>query len=201
MNNELVSIIMPCYNVEKYIAKAIESVQNQSYSNWELIIVNDFTPDNSVKIAEEYKKNDDRIIVVNNKYEPHNVSNVMNTGLDLAKGKYVTRLDSDDYLDPKKIEKQVRFLEKNKDIILCSTNLYFTFENGKVNQKRKPLVLKKDFNYKFLYLFENPLPAAPCMFIRDIIEKHNLRFDSKYKSAEDFDFISRYLAYGDYALI
>lgn len=203
MNNDLISIIMPCYNVEKFIGESIESVINQTYKNVELIVVNDFTPDESANIAKKYAENDSRIIVVDNEFTPHNVSGVMNTGLKYAKGKYVTRLDSDDYLEPTKIEEQYNYLEKNanKNIVMCSTNILIVDSKGIVNKYHSTLKLRHGFNYKFLYMFENPLPAAPCMFIKKIIDDNNLMFDEKYKTAEDFDFISKYLQFGDYSVV
>jgi len=112
MNEPLVSIIMPVYNGEKYIKEAIDSVINQTYKNWELIIVNDGSKDNTEKIIKSYY--DKRI-----KYfcqENRGVSAARNKALELAKGKYVTFLDSDDYLPPNSIKARVEYLEKNPDI-------------------------------------------------------------------------------------
>lgn len=203
MEKDLISIIMPCYMVENYIGEAIESVLNQTYKNIELIIVNDFTKDNSIEIAKSFQEKDNRIKIYNNAYVPNNISCVMNTGLDKATGKYVTRIDSDDHITEDKIEKQWMYLKRNesKKIIMCSTNISFIDKKGYPIKDRGPLKLRKGFDYKFLYLFENPLPAAPCMFIKKIIDENNLRFDEKYTTAEDYDFISRYLKYGNYGCI
>jgi len=112
MNEPLVSIIMPVYNGEKYIKEAIDSVINQTYKNWELIIVNDGSKDNTEEIIKSY--NDKRI-----KYfyqENKGVSAARNKALEVAKGKYITFLDSDDYLPPNSIKARVEYLEKNPDI-------------------------------------------------------------------------------------
>lgn len=96
-NSERLSIIMPVYNVESYVEKAICSILNQSYLNWELIIVNDGSRDGSGKICEYYSQKDDRIILVNQKN--CGVSEARKKGFEIATGKYITFVDGDDYLD------------------------------------------------------------------------------------------------------
>ncbi|KAF2328297.1 glycosyltransferase family 2 protein [Flavobacterium nitrogenifigens] len=116
--NELVSIIVPTYNTEKFIRQTIESVQNQSYSNWEMILADDASTDKTVAIIEEFAKNDNRIKL----FElPENRGNgfARNTALEKAIGKYIAYLDADDLWFPEKLEKQIQFLKTN--------NLHFTF--------------------------------------------------------------------------
>lgn len=91
----LVSIITPLYNSEKYIAETIESVLAQTYSNWEMIIVDDCSKDNSTKIVEEYQKKDRRIKLYRNEINK-GVSYTRNRAIDLSQGKYIAFLDSDD---------------------------------------------------------------------------------------------------------
>lgn len=116
--NELVSIIVPTYNTEKFIRQTIESVQNQSYSNWEMILADDASTDKTVAIIEEFAKNDNRIKLFK---LPENRGNgfARNTALEKATGKYIAYLDADDLWFPKKLEKQIQFLKAN--------NLHFTF--------------------------------------------------------------------------
>ena len=92
---ELVSIVMPAYNVEKYIEESIESVLYQTYSNWELIIVNDCSLDNTYKIIKKYHKKDSRIKSYS-LLKNQGVANARNIAINNAKGKYITFLDSDD---------------------------------------------------------------------------------------------------------
>jgi len=116
--NELVSIIVPTYNTEKFIRQTIESVQNQSYSNWEMILADDASTDKTVAIIEEFAKNDNRIKLFK---LPENRGNgfARNTALEKAIGKYIAYLDADDLWFPEKLEKQIQFLKTN--------NLHFTF--------------------------------------------------------------------------
>lgn len=95
MSNLLISVIVPVYKEEKYLPNCIESVQKQSYFNWELILVDDGSPDNCPRICDEYASRDDRIKVIHK--ENGGLSSARNTGLDVSNGDYVTFLDSDDF--------------------------------------------------------------------------------------------------------
>ena len=115
---ELVSIITPSFNSEKFIAETIQSVQNQTYHNWEMIIVDDCSTDKTVSIAEYNADNDNRIKVY--KLDKNSGTGIArNTGLEKALGKYIAFLDADDLWKPNKLEIQVNFLRNN--------NLPFTF--------------------------------------------------------------------------
>ncbi len=132
MENEMISIIVPIYKVEKYINECIESIINQSYKNIEIILVDDGSPDNCGKICDEYAKTDNRIIVVHK--ENGGLSDARNAGLDIAKGKYVAFVDSDDYIDNKYIELLYKTIVKNNvRISQCGVNKFRN--NGKVIEK------------------------------------------------------------------
>ena len=112
MIDDLVSIIMPAYNAEKYIAEAIESVLKQTYTNWELIIVNDCSTDATEQIIKKYQKQDYRIklySLLNNQ----GVANARNTAIQNTRGRYLAFLDSDDMWLPEKLEKQLAFMQAN----------------------------------------------------------------------------------------
>ena len=110
--NELVSIIMPSYNTGKYIAQSIESVLNQTYDNWELIIVDDCSDDNTDEVVRTYLE-DQRIRFFKNEYNS-GAAVSRNRALKEAKGKWMAFLDSDDLWLPDKLRKQIQFMEKNK---------------------------------------------------------------------------------------
>lgn len=111
MNNGLVSIIMPSYNTGNYISESINSVINQSYKNWELIIVDDCSTDNTDEIIKDFLK-DSRIKYLKNK-ENSGAAISRNKALRMAKGEWIAFLDSDDLWKHKKLEKQIRFMEQN----------------------------------------------------------------------------------------
>jgi glycosyltransferase involved in cell wall biosynthesis len=116
--NELVSIIIPTYNTEKFIRDTLQSVQNQTYQNWEMILVDDASTDKTVSVIEEFAKNDDRIKLF--KLEKNSGNGfARNIAVEKASGKYIAYLDADDLWFPEKLEKQIEFLKAN--------NLPFTF--------------------------------------------------------------------------
>jgi len=118
MSCELISIITPLYNSKKFIEETIESVLNQTYYNWEMIIVDDCSSDNGIEIVNHYKKQDNRIKLIKLKKNSGGAV-ARNTAIKEAKGRYIAFLDSDDLWHPKKLEKQIEFMQKN--------NYAFTF--------------------------------------------------------------------------
>lgn len=124
---KLVSIIVPVYNVEKYIEKCLSSIQNQSYKNLEIIIVNDGSPDNSQKIIDQFLKIDDRFICINK--ENGGLSSARNAGIEKATGDYLAFIDSDDWIDEKMIEDLVKTaIENDAQIAIC--DLSTDWESG-----------------------------------------------------------------------
>lgn len=123
MKEELVSIIMPTYNCEKFIEETIQSVLTQTYQNWELLIIDDCSSDNTKDIVNKYVINDNRI-----KYEILETNSgaaiARYTAIKKANGKYIAFLDSDDLWNEQKLEKQIKFMQKN--------NYYFTYTNYKI---------------------------------------------------------------------
>lgn len=125
MEEVLVSIAIPCYNTEKYLRMAIQSVLNQSYKNWELLILDDGSTDKTVEIAKEFM--DERITIVcdgKNKGLPER----LNESVSWAKGKYYARMDADDIMHYNRIKMQVDYLETHSDIDVLGTSIY-TIDN------------------------------------------------------------------------
>lgn len=139
MNRPKVSIITPLYNKEKFILKTIQSVINQTLSDWEMIIVDDCSKDNSYKLVKDFikKTKDKRIRLLKNK---HNVgrTKARNVALRVASGQYIAFLDADDQFMPKKLEIQSKYLDKHKNIFLVGTSAIVVDENGnRVGSMRK----------------------------------------------------------------
>lgn len=121
-----ITVLMPAYNAEKYISQAIESVLQQTYTDFEFIIVNDGSTDETVNIINSF--NDDRIILIN---QPNmGVAAALNTGLKYAKAPYIARFDADDICYPYRLEKQIRFLQDNPEYILVGSEAKYILENG-----------------------------------------------------------------------
>jgi len=110
MNDIKISVILPVYNVEKYLRKCIDSILNQTHINYELIIIDDGSTNNSGNIYDEYKLKDNRIQVIHQNNQGLSVAR--NVGIDLAKGKYITFIDSDDYIDKKYLETLYTIIKK-----------------------------------------------------------------------------------------
>lgn len=130
MQSDLVSIITPVYNATKFIGETILSVLNQSYQNWELILVNDCSKDDSLAIINSYAEKDKRVIVINH-IQNMGVAAARNTGTKIAKGKYISFLDSDDCWDEGKLLQQVTFMDAN-ELVLSHTAYRKINELGKV---------------------------------------------------------------------
>src|SRR3989344_5781814 len=112
-----ISVLMPAYNARKYIGEAIESILNQTFKDFEFIIINDCSTDKTKKIIEEYANKDARIKLINNATNL-GLTKSLNIGLKEARGEYVARLDADDVALPERLEKQYEFMEKNKETTL-----------------------------------------------------------------------------------
>ena len=121
----MISVIIPIYNVEKYLKKCIESIINQTYKNLEIILVDDGSTDNSPTICDEYKKKDKRIKVIHKKNG--GLSDARNKGIDIATGDFISFVDSDDYIDLNMYEKLVN--EFNSDVDIVVFGRYVEFPN------------------------------------------------------------------------
>lgn len=130
---DLVSIIIPVYNAERFIDETINTVLDQTYTNWELLLVNDCSTDNSVKLIQKYLK-DERIKLINNKVNSKAAIS-RNNGINETRGRYICFLDADDLWDKEKLEKQVKFI-KEKNCAFTFTGYEFADENGKPNGKK-----------------------------------------------------------------
>lgn len=173
----LVSIITPLYNSEKYIAETIESVLAQTYSNWEMIIVDDCSKDNSTKIVEEYQKKDRRIKLYRNEINK-GVSYTRNRAIDLSQGKYIAFLDSDDLWKKEKLEKQIKFMEE-KNVVLSYTAYEKINEDG---SKRGEVRVPDKLDYEEL------LKNCLIGFLTAIYRKEELK-DFKFINSKAEDYI------------
>lgn len=175
------SVVMPVYNGEKHLVEAIESVLKQSYRNFELIIIDDASTDQSVEIIRSFA--DPRIRFLQNN-ENSGVAATRNRGLQEAKGQYMVWMDCDDIIDSKKFEFQVNFLDQNQEIGICGTWLT-RFGEGRPRISKSPTdpeIIKASLSF-------NPsVWNATAMFRMDMIKRANLSYDTRLKVAEDYNF-------------
>lgn len=133
-SNPLVSVVMPCYNAEKYIRESIDSVINQSFQNWELVIVNDGSKDNSLAIIEDYSRKDNRIRFIHCTTPSGSPAEPRNIGIREAKGRYIAFLDSDDIWTPDKLESQLGVFSSGDFIIVYCNYESITEEGERMNR-------------------------------------------------------------------
>lgn len=176
-----ISVIMSVYNTNKsFLAEAIESILNQTYPNFEFIIIDDNSTDGSLSIIEQYMSKDDRIVLIKNKTNI-GLTKSLNKGLKLAKGQYIARMDADDVSLPDRFKQQIEYMENNSHVTVIGgiaysgaevTNRWFN-ENTKIE--------------KALFLFGNAGIAHPTAFIRkSFLDFHHIKYDENLKKSQDY---------------
>lgn len=183
MNNPFVSVLMPVYNAEKHLKEAIESILNQTYDNYEFIIINDGSIDSSEHIILSY--NDPKIRYIRNN-ENIKLISTLNKGIRLCEGRYIVRMDADDISLPNRIEEQVMFMENNPDVAISGT-WFESFGNKKGVTK-----YSADSNeIKYRMLFQSHLNHPTTIWRKSIIDENKLQFDPNFIHAEDYEFFAR----------
>lgn len=196
-----VSIIIPSYNVEKYIFRAIESSMKQTYKNIEIIIIDDGSSDSTWNVIQKYANLDNRIICI--KQENQGVSVARNQGLEVSSGEYVIFLDSDDWLEENTIEFLVNRLDKTNKLIAANCFFaYFDSNNNIYKEKSFKEYIDIDIDrYESLKSFclEKYRLSSSCykLFSSKIIKNHNLRFEKNIHHGEDGMFVYNYLSVSD----
>lgn len=169
MKNPKISVIVSVYNTEKYIEKCLDSLLNQTYSNIEIVVINDCSTDGSLKILKKYAKKYDNMILIENK-ENKGLSYSRNVGLEKATGEYIGYIDSDDYVDSTYYEQMMKAIKKEKSEIAIA-DMKIVYEDGSF-----PDYVSKGCNGEVntLNIIKNGLAASACnkLFKREIIEKY-----------------------------
>ncbi|MCX6715655.1 MAG: glycosyltransferase [Candidatus Taylorbacteria bacterium] len=182
-NTPKISIVMPFYNCEAFLRESIESILNQTFRDFEFIIINDGSTDKSNEIMDEYKDSDPRIIYIKNIKNVGIVENLI-LGLSLAQSNIIARMDGDDISEPTRLEKQYEFLINNPDIIVVGSFINIIDQCGKVIGKRTkptdPESIKKNV------IIYNPVVHPSVMFRKDVILKVG-GYRHPYWRAQDTD--------------
>ncbi len=187
------SLITGVYNAAAFLDRTIESIQGQSFSAFEWILVDDGSTDESRQILESYARQDPRMRVLS---LPCNkgVSNALNTAFEASSGEYVGLVDSDDLYFPQRFEKQVGFLSANPDYaIVGSSRLLINEEGSLLGWEEMP---HYDMNIRWRCLFNSPFLQPSVVFRRACAEKLPYLYDTKRKAAEDYDLWRRLLTFG-----
>ncbi|MEE1013322.1 MAG: glycosyltransferase family 2 protein [Clostridia bacterium] len=189
-----VSVIVPVYNVEAYLNRCIDSILNQTFWDFELILVDDGSSDSCGAICDAYKKMDERVRVIHKRNA--GVSAARNTGIDAANGQYIMFVDSDDYIDDDMLEDML--LYDGSDVIL--SGLRYVDCNGKLMHEHKLKKIEqlclKDFIRDFYIEAEtNFILASPCnkLFRKEVVELHTIRYKENISICEDGLFVVDFL--------
>jgi glycosyltransferase involved in cell wall biosynthesis len=189
----LVSVLMTAYNAERYISLAIESILNQTYDNFEFIIIEDCSKDNTWDVIKEYAKEDKRIIAKRNEVNL-NAGGSSNKGLEMCKGKYIVRMDADDWSFPDRIERQVEFMEENEKVVCSGGSIVVCNENMEKIGRRKYHLNHNDILDTILRL--NPIPHPASIWRKSAIEKTK-GYPTKLGISEDYCLVLEISQYGE----
>ncbi len=163
-----VSIIMPTYNRAGLLPRAIESVRAQTFADWELIVIDDASTDETPRILAEFKKRDSRIVVIRNAQNQYpDISKILNQGLNAARGAYIARIDDDDYwLSPDKLAQQVSFLKNNPEYVIVGTGVIVV--DGEEKELYRYLKHETDKAIRSGALSANPFTHSTVLYKKDI---------------------------------
>ena len=182
--NELVSVILPVYNAEKFLYEAIDSIVNQTHKNLQIIVINDGSSDKSLNIINSFI--DDRITVINR--DNKGLIYSLNEGLNIANGNYIARMDADDISANNRIEKQLSFLKKNKKVGVVGSYAKIINKEGRMIALRKPA--RFNFMLKATCFLGAPFIHPAVMFNKSVLGD-NLYYSDEYIHGEDYELWAR----------
>ena len=185
MKNPKVTVLMSVYNGEKYLQEAIDSILGQTFKDFEFLIINDGSTDKTGEILKSY--NDPRIKIINNE-KNIGLTKSLNIGLRIAKGEYIARQDADDISMPERLEKEVEFLEQNRNIGVVGTDYLIINEKGKIVHIVKCLNCSRELKEKLLE--GNQFGHGSVMLRKECIDKVGI-YREEFKFAQDYDFCLR----------
>ncbi len=190
MQNPLISVLLPTYNCDKYINECMDSILCQTYSNFELLIIDDCSTDNTVNLIQDYK---DERIKLTIKEKNSGITDSLNWGINNCKGEYIARMDGDDISLPTRFEEQVAFMEGNQEIVLCGTQYSVLGENKLCNH---PLTHDE---IKVKLLSGCYIAHPTVMFRKDFFIENQLKYDIESEFSEDYELWSRLVFIGKVA--
>ena len=183
-----VSVLMPVFNTSQYLKEAMDSILSQTFTDFELIVLNDCSPDDAEDVLDTYS--DPRIVRYRGEKNV-GLSNILNVGIELARGEFIARMDSDDLSLPERLQVQVNFMKSHPDIDLVSVGMQlFGAKQDVWLREQNPEKVKINA------LFFSPILHASSLWRKDSFEKCGLRFRQEMVPAEDYDLWTRALVKG-----
>jgi len=188
-----ISVITTVFNCENYIKQSVESILNQTFKDFEYIIVNDGSTDATSALIHELACKDNRIIFIDNKTNFGRV-NSLNTALEKSRGEYIALQDADDISLPDRFDKQFSFLSNNPDYVLVGSNIIVMdeFENF-ISEPKRPLI---DFEVRFSLIFRCTFANPSVMYRKKVVEENKIKYEENFIHAEDFRIITMISHYG-----
>jgi glycosyltransferase involved in cell wall biosynthesis len=187
----LVTIILPAYNAAPYIQEAVDSMLNQTFTNFELIIIDDCSTDNTAQLAQAYTT-DKRVKVIINA-QNLGLIGTLNYGFGIANTKYIARMDADDISEPTRLEKQVAYMESHPNVGIISC----CFQNF-VNDTRTVVYAEKNEDIKLNLLYKTNICHAAAIIRKTLVDQHTPFYNSDYAHAEDYELWARMSLYTDF---
>lgn len=190
----LITVLMPCYNAMPFLVDALDSIINQSYSNLEIICINDGSSDETGQVLDDYALKDKRICVF------HNASNIklirsLNLGIDLAKGEYIARMDADDIAALNRIEVELNYMMENPSVDIISCGLWVINEEGKITSEIVPRQ-KSAIGCFFASFFYVPIGHPELLLKAKVLKENKFLNENHALHTEDYELWSRLLRKG-----
>lgn len=181
-----VSVIMPVYNSEQYISCSVKSILNQSYTNFEFIIIDDASTDETYKKLLEFKKKDKRIILIKNK-KNEGVTKSLNKAIKIARGEYIIRMDADDWSYPDRFKFQIELMENNPDVVVSGSYIEICDSELKTKNLRK-YHLDNDTIRKHIFRY-SPFAHPATIWITKVLKQHP--YNAAIEVSQDYELYFR----------
>lgn len=189
-NNDMqprVSVLLPVYNGEQFLEEAIDSILNQTFRNFELLILLEYGSNAASREIVECKKTDQRIHVIENRERKLGLAESLNLGMKGARGEYIARMDADDISLPKRFEKQVKYLDRHPDIVMCGTAMKGLYDDGHTDDRG---YFTDSGSIRFECMLGNPFGHPTVMWRKDVFLREKL-FYRNTPYSEDFELWKR----------
>ncbi len=189
-----ISVVMPVMNEERFIRSSIDSILAQTFRDFEFLIIDDGSTDDTPAILKEYAALDARIRIIRNE-QNQGISRSLNIGLREARGDYIARMDGDDLNTPDRFEKQALLLDDNPDIVVAGAG----YQTISANDAPRHTVVEGTERWEcdWLSIFRSTILHSIMMYRRDVIVTHDVYYDPEFEYAEDVEFAHRLLQHGD----
>lgn len=191
----LVSVILPCYNAEQFVATAVESLLGQTYHRLEILAIDDGSSDGTLALLESLAAGDDRIVIVHFE-ENQGLIAALNAGLDLARGEFIARMDADDIADPTKFEEQVAFLEGNPDTDLIGCAMREIRIPDRHPRRAAPVRCELPAGARFMGLLGTPVAHVTIVARSTVMSRYRYSMAPEAVRVEDYELFSRMLRDG-----